>query len=424
MKPDNTHLNPSLSQADKVLLEEEMVRANASQDNLIKRIIHWWAVLVDSESKRVDVTLVLPPEFSALNEDETLHAFLDRVEVFVIETVRARETTMTGTAARLQYDRKQLSRILKANGSSRRLPPDMVPKHRQQTHSGSSPVKSRYRKIQEDSVATDGVILRREARRRGTNIFALTGKLVHQWADQRRNSNQNRRRIILPAKACVFYQDEGLKTFLNRLEIAAVQSTCFVEPNQSALHSRLACAQIRRIFIQLDTKKRRGWRAHVSKQHTREGSPLTPSRLTLHCDELRSLLKANRAALALQECNYNLTAASALLGAPEDYFKTQLTTPIPANVTEAFIATRPDHNPANNELARQATKLLTSLSNSATLSLADLERAHILSVVEQTNNDVMRAAQLLGISPLTLYRQLATYDALSSDQELVSGLTP
>jgi len=413
MKPDNTHLNLnlSLSLANKVLLEEEMVRANVSQDNLIKQIIHWWAVLVDFEPKRVDVTLVLPPEFSALAQDETLRAFLDRVEVFVIETVRARETTWTGTAARLQYDRKQIPRILKVHGSSRRLPPNVVPKHRSKTHSGASPVKSTYRKIQEDSVAPDVAILRREARRRGTNLNALAGKLVHQWADQRRNSNQDKSRIILPAKACLFYKDEGLKSFLNRLEIAAVQSACFVEPYQSALHSRLACAQIRRILIQLDKKKRRGVRTQISKEHIREGLP-TPSRITLHSDQLRPLLEANRAALALQECNYNLAAASALFDVPEDHFKTKLSTPIPANVAEALIATRPDHNPANNELALQATKLLTSLSDSATLSLADLERAHILSVLEQTNNDVKRAAPVLGISPLTLYRKLATYDAL------------
>jgi hypothetical protein len=414
MYPDNAHLNLRLFRADRTVLDEEMARRNVNQDALIKQIIHQWVVLVDFEPKRSDFTLVLPPEYSALAPDEALPDFLNRVEVLVIETVHAREVTWARTAACLQYDPILLPRILKAGGSSRTLDSNVVPKHRSKTNSKGSPPGSIYWKLNDDSLGQDLAVLSREARRRKTFVNALAGRIVHHWAAQRLKSKREKSRIVLPIEACILYQDEGLKTYLNRVELAAVQSACFVEPTLPAVTSRLACCQIRKIFFKHRRGKRRAYPTKLSKETIRAFSLATGITVSENQDDLKLLLEANRANLVLQECNYDSSAASDLFGVGEVHLKRNLSTPVPPDVATALIATQPRHNPANNELALLTIEALSHLPGAATLSLADLERAHILSVLQRTNHDLERAAPVLGISPLTLRRKLAIYDALPS----------
>ena len=48
-------------------------------------------------------------------------------------------------------------------------------------------------------------------------------------------------------------------------------------------------------------------------------------------------------------------------------------------------------------------------SNSQSLNLEDIEKTHILSVLDQTNGNKTKAAEILGIGLTTLYRKLQTY---------------
>jgi transcriptional regulator with PAS, ATPase and Fis domain len=48
-------------------------------------------------------------------------------------------------------------------------------------------------------------------------------------------------------------------------------------------------------------------------------------------------------------------------------------------------------------------------SNSQSLNLEDIEKTHILSVLDQTNGNKTKAAEVLGIGLTTLYRKLQTY---------------
>ena len=48
-------------------------------------------------------------------------------------------------------------------------------------------------------------------------------------------------------------------------------------------------------------------------------------------------------------------------------------------------------------------------SHSSSLNLEDIERNHILSVLEQANGNKTKAAEILGIGLTTLYRKLQTY---------------
>jgi two-component system, NtrC family, response regulator len=48
-------------------------------------------------------------------------------------------------------------------------------------------------------------------------------------------------------------------------------------------------------------------------------------------------------------------------------------------------------------------------SNSQSLNLEDIEKTHILSILDQTNGNKTKAAEILGIGLTTLYRKLQTY---------------
>ena len=59
---------------------------------------------------------------------------------------------------------------------------------------------------------------------------------------------------------------------------------------------------------------------------------------------------------------------------------------------------------------RQSTPAIGSPGVIAsTRTLADVERAHILSVVESVNGNRTKAASILGIGPATLFRKLKKY---------------
>jgi hypothetical protein len=407
MNPENPHLDIKLSQADLFLLEEEMARLNVDQDSLVQQIIHWWALLVDFNPKRSDFTFVLPLEYSALTTDETLPDFLSRLEVFVVQAVRAREVTWVRTSIRLQCDRKRLYFIIRDKGRVRTV----APKPDRKTISNAAAPHSYYRNILSDSLASDLALLTMEARRRKTHVNFLAGNIVHQWLNEHVKNREEKRRIILPAEACVLYQDDSLDTFLNRVELAAIQATCFVESNPAAVASRLGCAPIRKIVATIINGKRRSFRSTSSKESTQENPTTTGAIPRVQQDKLIQLLEANRIALVLQECNYDSAAASALFGTTEYLVKQTVDTPVQPAIAAGLIATQPSHNPANNELALQAVQAINHLPGAATLSLADLERALILSVLERTNHDLRRAAPVLGISPLALRRKLAAYNS-------------
>jgi len=407
MNPGNPHLNIKLSPADLFLLKERMARRNVDQDSLVQQIIHWWAVLVDFRPKRLNFSFVLPPKYSALAQDETLPQFLNRLQVFVIQAFRSREGTWGRTSTRLLCNHKSISRIIRDKGSQR----SVAQKPNQETASNAVFPNSLYQKIQTDSLVHDLALLRSEAQRRKTVVNSLAGKIVHHWLKEHVKNREEKPRIILPAEACVFYQDEGLQTFLNRVELAVIQSACFVESNQAAVTSRLGCSKIQKIVSTIVSGKRRGRRSKRFKGSNPENSRAIPNS---DQHELIRLLEANRVGLVLQECNYDSTAAIALFGTTEYRLKQIVETPVPPPIAAGLIATQPSHNPANNDLAFQAVQAISHLPGASTLSLADVERAFILSALERTDHDLHRAAPLLGITPLALRRKLIIYDVASA----------
>lgn len=50
-----------------------------------------------------------------------------------------------------------------------------------------------------------------------------------------------------------------------------------------------------------------------------------------------------------------------------------------------------------------------SLSDDVSLAMDDMEKKHILRVLEQAGGNRRKAAELLGISPTTLYKRLRQY---------------
>jgi two-component system NtrC family response regulator len=61
------------------------------------------------------------------------------------------------------------------------------------------------------------------------------------------------------------------------------------------------------------------------------------------------------------------------------------------------------------ETVQEAAPTGTAMTAMARLTLGELERRHIADVLEQTLWHQGRAADLLGISPKTLYRKIREY---------------
>lgn len=63
-------------------------------------------------------------------------------------------------------------------------------------------------------------------------------------------------------------------------------------------------------------------------------------------------------------------------------------------------------------LAAEAASLHTQIEASQQLSLEELEKKHILEIVDQEHGNLVNAAERLGISRQTLYNKLKKYDVL------------
>jgi DNA-binding NtrC family response regulator len=72
------------------------------------------------------------------------------------------------------------------------------------------------------------------------------------------------------------------------------------------------------------------------------------------------------------------------------------------------------HEDANADNASTSTDGSSSSSTSAPVTLEQLERQHILHVLEEANGNRERAAAILGISTRTLYRKLREYETGTS----------
>ena len=81
---------------------------------------------------------------------------------------------------------------------------------------------------------------------------------------------------------------------------------------------------------------------------------------------------------------------------------TRTTTPPPTNTT----VITPDASPVS-----PASSPLPPVSLDTALTLGELERQHILRVLDEANHNRERAAGILGISARTLYRKLREYEA-------------
>lgn len=66
----------------------------------------------------------------------------------------------------------------------------------------------------------------------------------------------------------------------------------------------------------------------------------------------------------------------------------------------------------NVRLATEAASLHEKIEADQQLSLEDLERKHIINVIEQERGNLVNAAERLGISRQTLYNKLKKYGAL------------
>ena len=58
---------------------------------------------------------------------------------------------------------------------------------------------------------------------------------------------------------------------------------------------------------------------------------------------------------------------------------------------------------------KPSTEIATGFEVHTDLSLADIERAYILHILEQTEGNQRRAAEILGINPSTLWRKMKRY---------------
>src|SRR5690606_17474557 len=63
----------------------------------------------------------------------------------------------------------------------------------------------------------------------------------------------------------------------------------------------------------------------------------------------------------------------------------------------------------SNDRRSPVAQMLDVLPDTSSMSLRDLERLHILRVLDSTGNNHKRAAEILGINPSTLWRKMKGY---------------